>query len=342
MPLIFVTGSSGFLGSHIVLQLLKNGYSVRAAVREPRVAEITKNYEKFGDKFHVVAVSDIATDQFPDALKGVDALIHTATSQPERYSSEAVLSSAIDGTLNVIRQAEKAGIKKIVFTSSIVTVVNPNYTFTDQDWYTANKEEALKTNPYETYLSAKTLAEKEVWAFGEAHPHLDITTFNPPYIYGPLAETFTIPTGNYTALSTDIYIYRFLSPDGGVTMSALAHADVRDIARAHILALSAPPTSTVGRKRILIASPHGFDPKATLELIADRRPELKARLAKKISYDFPFDRVPIDFKRIEEVLGMTKDDFRTLDETMLDTVDSLVALEKQWVAQGHEISIPPN
>ncbi|KAG6832867.1 hypothetical protein H0H87_012800 [Tephrocybe sp. NHM501043] len=343
MPLVFVTGGSGFLGSHIVLQLLYKGYNVRAATRPNRVAELTKNYEKFGDRFHAVAVSNIGADKFSDALKGIDAVIHTAASLPERQSSEAVLApvpqSAIDGTLNVIRQAEKAGITKMVVTSSIVSVLNPNNSFTDKDWYSITKEEALKTSGFDTYRAAKTLAEKELWAFGEAHPHLDITTLNPPYLYGPLAETFTIPTGNYTALSTDLYIYRFLNPEGGF-MSSPAHADVRDVAHAHILALTSPPSSEVGRKRILIASPHGFDIKATLELIADSRPELKARLTKKMPPEYPYDRIPFDFKRIEEVLGMSKDDFRTVEETMIETVDSLMALEKQWIAQGQEIRIP--
>ncbi|KAG6811439.1 hypothetical protein H0H92_007354 [Tricholoma furcatifolium] len=337
--LIFVTGASGFLGSHIVLQLLQKGYRVRAAAREHRIADLMESHKKFGDRFHAVAISDIAVDQFPDALKDVDAVIHTAASLPERQGSAEMLSSAIDGTLNVIRQAEKAGIKRLVVTSSIVTVINPSRSFTDKDWYPITKEEALNTSGMDTYRAAKTLAEKELWAFGEAHPHLDITTLNPPYLYGPLAETFTVPVGSYTALSTDLYIYRFLSPDGGFMPSA-GQADVRDIAHAHVLALTSPPTSAVGRKRILIASPHGFHPKAVLEMLAESRPELQSRLTKNTSPEYPFDRTPIDFGRVEEVLGMSKDDFKGVEETMIETVDSLIALEKQWVAQGHEIHIP--
>ncbi|KAG6852694.1 hypothetical protein C0991_009840 [Blastosporella zonata] len=312
---------------------------INSAARETRVADLTESYHKFGDRFHAVAISDISTEQFPDAFKGVDAVVHAAASIPEKQSSEVVLSSAIDGTLNVIRQAEKAGIKKLVVTSSIVSVINPAGTFTDQDWYPTTKEEALKATGFDAYRAAKTLAEKELWAFGEAHPHLDITTLNPPYLYGPLAETFTVPTGNYSALSTALYIYRFLTPDGEF-MSSAGHADVRDIAHAHVLALTSPPTSAVGRKRILIASPHHFHPKATIELIAESRPELKARLTKKTPPEYAYDRIPVDFKRIEEVLGMSKDDFHTVEETMIETVNSLLALEQQWVAEGHEIRIP--
>ncbi|KAG6872640.1 hypothetical protein C0995_008071 [Termitomyces sp. Mi166 len=337
---IFVTGASGFLGSHIVLQLLNKGYNVRAAARGPRVSELAESYEKFGNRFSTVAISDISTDQFPDALKGVDAVIHTAAPLAGRQNTEGMLVSAIDGTLNVVRQAEKAGIRRIVVTSSIATVHSAAMTLTDKDWYPITKEEALKTTGMDTYRAAKTLAEKELWAFSEAHPHLDITTLNPPYLYGPLAETFTAATGNYDALSTDLFIYRFLSPDGGF-MGSAGHADVRDIAHAHVLALTSPPTSAVGRKRILIASPHGFGPKATLDLIAESRPELKERLTKNNPPSYSHNRTPVDFQRVEEVLGMSKDDFHAVEDTMLDTVDSLLALEKKWLAQGHTIKIPP-
>ncbi|KAG5637664.1 hypothetical protein H0H81_003685 [Sphagnurus paluster] len=327
-----------------------------SAARGKKVAELAHNYKKFGEKFHAIEVSDIGTDQFPDALKGVDAVIHTAASLAERQAPEVILASAIEGTLNVVRQAEKAGIKRIVVTSSIVSVMNPANSFTDQgmtiklgmfqayadilsDWHPASKETALQGSKFDVYCAAKTLAEKELWAFSDAHPHLDITTLNPPYLYGPLAETFTLPTPNYHALSTDLYIYRLLDP-AGQFMDSPAHADVRDIAKAHVLALNAPLTSEVGRKRILITSPHGFDMAGTLALIAESRPQLMERLTKGTPPSFGYDRTPIDFKRVEEVLGMTKDDFQVFEDTILDTVDSLLEVEKQWAAQGHEVSIP--
>ncbi|KAG6806620.1 hypothetical protein H0H93_002690, partial [Arthromyces matolae] len=138
---------------------------------------------------------------------------------------------------------------------------------------------------------------------------------NPPYLYGPLAETHihTLPAGRYDSLSTDLIIYRLLTPEGDFPVSA-AQADVRDIAHAHVLALSSPLTSSVGRKRILIGSPHGFNSKAVIELIKDSRPELQDRLTRQTPPSYPYERLPIDFKRVEEVLGMTKDEFRTVED----------------------------
>jgi nucleoside-diphosphate-sugar epimerase len=168
------------------------------------------------------------------------------------------------------------------------------------------------------------------------HPSFAV---NPPVFYGPVAEGFTLPTPNYGALSTALYIYRLLTPSGQYPWFA-AYADVRDIAKAHILALTSPPTSVVGHKRILFASPHGIDFKAVIENIADKRPELKGRLIEGAVPEYSVDRLPVDFTRIEEVLGLKKQEYIGLERTILDTVDSLLEIEKVWVSKGYAIEIP--
>lgn len=162
---------------------------------------------------------------------------------------------------------------------------------------------------------------------------------NPPFLYGPFAEGFTLPKPDYGALSSNILIYNFISPTGTFPASP-AYVDVRDVAKAHVLALSSPPTSSVGRKRILFTSPHGFDFKDIVDLIAEKRPELKERLITAPPPTLSYNKVPIDFDRIQEVLSLGKNEFRTVDETMLEAIDGLVALERQWISQGHEVNIP--
>ncbi|KAG5638422.1 hypothetical protein H0H81_012753 [Sphagnurus paluster] len=365
MPeLIFLTGASGFLGSHIAIQLLDRGYNVRATVipssaRGRRVAELKESYARFGDRFQVVDIPDLAVGDFTAALQGVDGLIHAAAPLAGRATLAEILSGAVDGTLNLIRQAQKVGITRIVVTSSIVTVsdlvnADPNL-FTDKHWYAADKETALNGGPWDVYCAAKTLAERELWAFNDAHPELEITTsmcalvdspfsltgstVNPPFLYGPFPEGFKQPTPDYFALSTNIQIYRFLKPSGPYPPCP-SYTDIRDCAKAHILALNSPPTAVVGRKRLVISSPHAYDFKGVLELIAEKRPELKDRLNKEAPPTFTFDRLLVDFKRIEEVVGIKKEDFRPSDETFLDAVDSLIAVEKQWAALGHKVDIP--
>jgi nucleoside-diphosphate-sugar epimerase len=87
-----VTGASGFIGSHVVDELLRQGYSVRgyayllslhttqctyglmivdSAVRSHNVARISKSYESVGDRFTTTVIDDIATSDLLQAVKGV-------------------------------------------------------------------------------------------------------------------------------------------------------------------------------------------------------------------------------------------------------------------------------
>ena len=135
-------------------------------------------------------------------------------------------------------------------------------------------------------------------------------------------------------------MYRLLTPTG-VFPRLAGHLNIRDAARAHVLALTAPPTSTVGRKRILISSPYASDFQQSPALIAAQRPDLKDRLidaAKAPQY--PFTQIPIDFGRVEEVLGMKKEDFIKWDDTILETVDALIEIERDWEKKGYKVEIP--
>lgn len=140
-------------------------------------------------------------------------------------------------------------------------------------------------------------------------------------------------------LSTNFFIYRLLSPTGTYPPSP-GHADIRDVAKAHVLALRSPPTSVVGRKRLLMAAPGALDFNSIVRLIAEKRPELKSRLIDPDrAPQWPYDRTPVDFERLEEVLSFKKGEFRAVEDTILDAVDSIVELEKEWLSKGYTVDI---
>lgn len=155
---------------------------------------------------------------------------------------------------------------------------------------------------------------------------------NAPYFFGPFAPGFSVPTPNFPALSTSKYIYALLNPKG--SFPPVGFVDVRDIARAHVAALTSPSTSVLGRKRLLIASPYDFSYKESIEYIAEQRPELKARLISDTSKAPKHANARWDLSRLEQVTGIKPESFKTWHETILDTVDALIAIEKEWVSKG--------
>jgi hypothetical protein len=119
------------------------------------------------------------------------------------------------------------------------------------------------------------------------------------------------------------------------------YADIRDVARIHVEALTSAPESSVGRKRLLIASPHDGIYKKAVLFVTDARPELRDRLVDANAAPlFPADGPRIDLKRVEDVTGVKVDSYYAWKETILDTIDSLLAVERSWVSQGYEIEIP--
>jgi nucleoside-diphosphate-sugar epimerase len=75
-------------------------------------------------------------------------------------------------------------------------------------------DEALGGDAFTAYSAAKALAEKAVWALADNHKNLDITAFCPPIVLGPFAPGFSIPTHDYSAISTTKYVHRLLTPAG--------------------------------------------------------------------------------------------------------------------------------
>lgn len=124
-------------------------------------------------------------------------------------------------------------------------------------------------------------------------------------------------------------VYELIRPEGAVPIHP-SYIDVRDVALALVSALKSPPHSQVGRKRILMSG-DWFSPKEAVEYIAEVRPELKDRVSTNALNSGPVGTRNIDNTRLKEVLGLVP---RPWKETILDAVDSLIGLEKEWKSKG--------
>jgi len=90
-----------------------------------------------------------------------------------------------------------------------------------------------------------------------------------------------------------------------------------------------------------VASPHDLSYKTAIELIAEKRPELKDRLADaNKAPKFPLDRMALDLKRVEEVTGVKAGSYIPWQDTILETVDDLIKVEKDWASKGVAMEIP--
>ena len=107
-------------------------------------------------------------------------------------------------------------------------------------------------------------------------------------------------------------IYNLLFPTG-VYLPSAGYIDFRDAARAHVGALDSKPDKNA-RKRIISSSPYGVSVKQVLDIIKKEHPELEHRFITAPVPDDPPIKYDTGLKRLEEVTGMRKEDFHTLEE----------------------------
>ncbi|KAH8100066.1 NAD(P)-binding protein [Cristinia sonorae] len=326
--LVLVTGASGYLGAHVIEQLVKAEYRARGTVRSTKLATSRDAFSVYGDDVEIVGLDDLAGGDFSDVLKDVDAVIHVAAPISEDNAEQA-LKVAVDGSLNILRQAEKHGIKNFAYASSIVALstafLRGDYSpLKGDEWFPITKEEVLNgkdVDPYTIYIAEKVLSEKAVWEFAEQHPHIELTTVNPPFFYGPFAPGYRTPhetnTVSMSSMSTMSVFWDLLDPTA-VSLPSTAFVKTSET--------SPSPSSQPSPNRWV-------EPSEMVRLVERERPELVGRISKVV--ERVGVRSVVDLGRLKEVLGV---EVRPWQQTVLDGVDALIDLEKEWEQRGAKLS----
>jgi len=235
--LVLVTGGSGFIAVHCILQLLNADYRVRATLRslgrEAAVrAMLTEGGVDAGDRLTFIE-ADLSSDtHWPEAMKGCTYVLHVASPTPKldfKHEDEMIIP-AREGVLRVLRAAKDAGVKRVVLTSAIGAVVygHPNQItpFGEETW--------TNTAHAPAYQKSKTLAEKAAWAFIETDGNgLELAAINPTTVMGPALGP------DY---SHSIYLIKNLLTGKmrGCPKINSGFVDVRDVADLHLRAMEDP------------------------------------------------------------------------------------------------------
>src|SRR5215813_8453959 len=122
--LVLVTGGTGFVGLHCILQLLNAGYRVKTTVRslgrKNEILEALKNAGAAGEHLSFVEVDLTRDANWDKAVKNCEYVLHVASpiglERPQNESE--FIAPAVEGTLRVLRAARDAGVKRVVLTSS--------------------------------------------------------------------------------------------------------------------------------------------------------------------------------------------------------------------------------
>ena len=180
---VLVTGATGYIASHIILQLLDGGYKVRGTVRDLNRAAWLKNdlFAKFAESgsFELSLVPDLAAPgAYDESVKGMSGVIHVATIATWAADPNEVIPQTVRGALNALESAAKeAQVTRFVYTSTAgsATMLVPNVKFhvDPSSWNDAVAALAWAPPPYEpsrgvvVYMQSKVEAEKAVWTFAE-------------------------------------------------------------------------------------------------------------------------------------------------------------------------------
>jgi len=204
-----LTGANGFIASHLITKLLASGHKVRGTVRN--IADVSKMdclnalSAQYPGQLQVCEVSDLKDSaSMKKIFTGVDGVFHLAAVHPEYgfkeepVGREELISTAVDGTLGVLKACKEAAVSRVVLTSSLAAVEcgNDEATLTESTWAdaavydnTANHRGNGDWSTHYTYVKSKVEQEKAATAFC-AESNIDLRVVVPGNLcVGPIAST---------------------------------------------------------------------------------------------------------------------------------------------------------
>ncbi len=279
---VMVTGATGYVAGRLVEELLQEGHTVHAAVRDPenqkKLQYLNKLAEASPGSIRFFKSDLLEPGSYAEAMAGCELVYHTAS--PFTIDVHDPVKELIEpaklGTRNVLEQANQTpSVKRVVVTSSCAAIYGdnadlektPDGVFTEEIWNTSSSVE------HQAYSYSKTLAEREAWEINQKQDRWDLVTINPTLVMGPGIN----PHGTSESFNM-MKQYGDGTLKAGVPRWGFGIVDVRDLAEAHYRAGFTPEAK--GR---YIVSGHNSD-------LADLATPLREHFGS--AYPFPTRTMP--------------------------------------------------
>ena len=342
MARVLVTGASGFLAQHIILQLLAKGHDVRGTLRSLKRAQEVRDVLAAHDpraKDIEFVEADLSSDAgWAEAAKGCEFVQHIASPFPAVHPKDEMelIRPARDGALRVLKAAKAAGVKRVVMTSSMAAIA-----YGHGDKRAEVSDETMWSNPdgpdNTPYTKSKTIAERAAWDYvtgksdGGEGKGLELVAINPTGILGP-----ALSKDVSTSLEIPIRLLNGKTP--GLPRIGFSFVDVRDVAECHVKAMELPQAA--GQRFLATEGFLWFSEAA--EILRKAIPSYDKKIPKRKVPDFALKLMaafqPIYRQTVTE-LGRTRRasnakashvlgvKFRTAEEALVASAESLIQLK---------------
>ncbi|KAI8960254.1 ketoreductase [Daldinia sp. FL1419] len=331
---VLVTGGSGFIASHIIDVLLSDGFKVVTTARSDekgrRILESAKPAQR--SRLSYIVIEDVAKANAFDSVftreTNFDYVIHTAS--PYHLSVQDAIKDfidpAINGTIGILESIATYAptVRRVVITSSSAAMINPlNHAkvYDETCWAPWTLNDAK--DPKKAYVTSKVLSEKAAWTFIETEkPTFDLSVINCTYTFGPVQRNLSsldnMNTSNHRIRDMLQGKMRENLPP---TMPIFTFVDVRDVAHAHLKAMTVPGA---GGNRFYVVGGY-YSNKQIIDAIRKSYPEFEERLpSEPVLDDIPDDVYGFDNSKSRRVLGL---EYTSLEKSVQDTVQSILGLE---------------
>ncbi|MCY4058911.1 MAG: NAD-dependent epimerase/dehydratase family protein [Gammaproteobacteria bacterium] len=353
---VAVTGSAGYIGSHLVLDLVRSGYQVRACVRDATNLANTAHLaamNRIGPGTVTLHSCDMTLPGvYDDVFAGCSAVFHAAAEMGNLQGStpQKVYDGGLVATEMVIDSIKKAGsVKRLVYTSSFAAVGHPapeGHLYTEDSWADMNQASrregsewnmaTVARNREVAYAMTKVETERYVYDQGDKHG-FEAFGVCPCHVIGPLlSASHQRPWAWQTRIGDMLEGY-------GHPRMFWNIVDVRDVARAQRLIAECPINRNGERYNLVATDESGLIPQQAVQAILRR---LYPGVGIGGNYrDGPVRRGPIAvLEKVVTQLGLKP---HTPEEAIRDNADTLLAWglvktrpgEDNWQRDGNDLGI---